>query len=367
LDRLGDADEELRRVRGVVEGFGEVGGGASQATALRAEERERLAAGYAYAGLVQDVVTHHFAEAVERGDGLVERLRPMGMEAGYGYGLMALCHWKVGDEAGARRWWTRAVLLVPGEALVGRYAVLGELAGLGVMGWGEAVAGLRGVDVGRSSQATALRGGGDEDGGLGVFEWAGLERELRKDERLRVGLIGGTLGLVGVALVLDVSGWGVAAALPVVGLVAWGVLASWSARVSRRLPVVAELIEHDWGAAERELAGLLERRLVVRGLRLGVVRWWAVLRFRQGRYEEASAVCGAVLGRLGVGGGSIPLKRDGLRRGGAVAAGGVGVNPGGEPAGARGYVGGVLGAGAASGGAIDADGGAGAGGVGESV
>ncbi|MEM1212076.1 MAG: hypothetical protein AAGI68_07235 [Planctomycetota bacterium] len=306
LDRLGDADDDLRRVRRMLGEMDPINGG-SDTLPFRPGEREGLAAGFAYAGLVQDVVTHHFAEGVERGDRLVERLRPMGMEAGYGYGLMALCHWKVGDADGARRWWTRAVLLVPSKALVRRYAMLNEIAALEVMGWRESVVGLAGDEAQKTAAERLERrepaGHEAVEGGLGVFDWAALERELRKDDRLRGLLVGGTLGLLLIALLLDGSGWGLAAVLPVLGLVAWGVLASWSARVSRRLPVVAELVERgerDWAAAERELAGLLERRLVVRGLRLGVVRWWAVLRHRQERWAEASAVCVAVLGRLGV-------------------------------------------------------------------
>ncbi|MCC7147189.1 MAG: hypothetical protein IT443_12150 [Phycisphaeraceae bacterium] len=173
-DRLSDADEALRRFRGVVE----------------SGQGNLLGALYRLAELYQMVRTNHFADAVGRAAVLVEDLRPLGLEAGYGYALMALAYYRQGvrvggveatpggeeshtpsqpppprgggeeetgtlpgvgeqDSAicdrplnkrtypggipgelpgGAGEWWGRATLLVGAEQLVGRFGELGELA-----------------------------------------------------------------------------------------------------------------------------------------------------------------------------------------------------------------------------------------------
>jgi hypothetical protein len=117
-DRLIDADDELRRLRGLVERFA----------------RTAVSAGYRLAELVQSVRTNHFADAVVHADSLVTDLRPLGIEAGYGHALMALSFHQLataGDDAAARqtsRWWRRATILLPVPQLVRRFAELEPLA-----------------------------------------------------------------------------------------------------------------------------------------------------------------------------------------------------------------------------------------------
>jgi hypothetical protein len=128
LDRMIDADDALRSLRGPVE--------ASNDPAVRAA--------YRLANLQQQVHTHHYDDAVASAPSLLEDLRPLGIEAGYGHTLMALSYYAtsgnavaldgtvpppVADHAQTRLWWSRATLLLPVAHLVRRCAALGELAG----------------------------------------------------------------------------------------------------------------------------------------------------------------------------------------------------------------------------------------------
>jgi tetratricopeptide (TPR) repeat protein len=115
-DRLSDADETLRRLRGPVE---ELPGSPTRAA-------------YRFAKLFQAVRTAHYAEGIAESDGLVEALRPLGIDAGYGHALRSWCHRRrddaqLDDAAEAQRWWQRAVTLVPAAALRQRFPELREL------------------------------------------------------------------------------------------------------------------------------------------------------------------------------------------------------------------------------------------------
>jgi hypothetical protein len=80
------------------------------------------------------VRTNHFADAVEGCDGLLDELRPLGVDAGYGHALVALAyHHLAGAAAGeqAALWWSRATLLVAAPALLDRFAELRPLLGAG--------------------------------------------------------------------------------------------------------------------------------------------------------------------------------------------------------------------------------------------
>ena len=122
-DRLSDADDSIRRLRGAVEQFPDT----------------TISAAYRLAQLTQQVRTHHFNEAVSENGDLIEALRPLGVEAGYGHALLALCHYKQtqapnldGDELNtnheqAKHWWTNATLLLPPETLAQRYPELKTL------------------------------------------------------------------------------------------------------------------------------------------------------------------------------------------------------------------------------------------------
>lgn len=120
-DRLADADDTLRRVRGVIEPYA----------------RSSLGAAYRLAQLFQHVRTHHFADAVDEAGDLLEALRPLGIEAGYGHALLALCYHQAPPESeeqgwarhqAAKLWWGRARTLMPEAALVGRFPELNPLA-----------------------------------------------------------------------------------------------------------------------------------------------------------------------------------------------------------------------------------------------
>lgn len=114
--RLADADDTLRQLRGRVEPYAQTPIGAT----------------YRLAELTQAVRTNHYADALEEADRLLEELRPLGVEAGYGHALLALCHREDRSErdeqdrrAAVERWWRRATLLLPEAALVDRYPELG--------------------------------------------------------------------------------------------------------------------------------------------------------------------------------------------------------------------------------------------------
>ncbi len=106
-DHLTDADDALRKKRGAAEQYPDT----------------PIAAAYRYAALVQQVQTNHFADAVAASDDLVVQLRPLGVEAGYGYALMALSHHMTGAD-GAAAWWSRATTLLPPATLTERFSQL---------------------------------------------------------------------------------------------------------------------------------------------------------------------------------------------------------------------------------------------------
>ncbi|MEM8739010.1 MAG: hypothetical protein AAGG38_11120 [Planctomycetota bacterium] len=116
-EQLSDADDALRRLRGPVEPLA----------------GSTVGAAYRLACLFQAVQTAHYREAIEESDGLVEALRPLGVDAGYGHALLAWCHRQRGDEAAgdaeqARSWWARATTLLPHRSLVARFPLLGEMS-----------------------------------------------------------------------------------------------------------------------------------------------------------------------------------------------------------------------------------------------
>ena len=115
--QLSDADDALRRLRGPVEPLAQTPVGAA----------------YRFALLFQSVQTAHYAEAIEESDGLVEALRPLGVEAGYGHALLAWCFAQRNDPehddaAQARSWWKRATALLPASALRARFPELHTIA-----------------------------------------------------------------------------------------------------------------------------------------------------------------------------------------------------------------------------------------------
>lgn len=134
------------------------------------------------------------------------------------------------------------------------------------------------------------------DAALPPFSPRRLERELLTDVALRrIGL--GVAVALG-AWALFVMGAGVVAELVLLGaVVAWLALNALSAAVSRRLPEVAAMTEVRPDEAEATIASLLRKRALVPWVRLMLYHRLAVLRHRQQRYDEASAICAAVLPR----------------------------------------------------------------------
>ena len=133
-EHLADADDALRRLAGQVPtgdgaGHGERDGGEGAGGGGAG-----VLATYRLAELIQRVRTHHFDDAAAASDKALEELRPLGISAGFGHGLLALS-WRrardMGDEARraerSATWWRRATLLVPAAALVERFPELAEL------------------------------------------------------------------------------------------------------------------------------------------------------------------------------------------------------------------------------------------------
>lgn len=124
--RLADGDDILRRLRGQAE----------------AGEDPALAAAFQLARLLQDVETGHYAEAIEQAETTTQAMTPLGVESGYGYGLLAFCFHQLSaydpsaDAAKrqhyatrARQLWDQATLLIPASALVYRHHELEPLMG----------------------------------------------------------------------------------------------------------------------------------------------------------------------------------------------------------------------------------------------
>lgn len=113
-DRLSDADEALRRLRGPIEPL----------------QAGPIGATYRFASMLQAVRTAHYAEAIEESTGMLDALRPLGVDAGYGHALLAWCYRQRGDEGDtqqADRWWGRATRLISESQLIQR---LPELRGM---------------------------------------------------------------------------------------------------------------------------------------------------------------------------------------------------------------------------------------------
>jgi tetratricopeptide (TPR) repeat protein len=117
-DQLADADDALRRLRGMVDRFANT----------------TIAAGYRLATLLQQVRTRHYDDAVQYSGDLVEALRPLGIDAGYGHALLALSYRQLAVQHDdtrqlreAQAWWSQATLLLPPSALAQRFEEIGEL------------------------------------------------------------------------------------------------------------------------------------------------------------------------------------------------------------------------------------------------
>jgi len=110
-DRLADADDELR--------------------VLSARQRDPMGRALLRIGrLHQQLKTGHFEDADALDDRLIDQLQPLGMEAGFGYGLAAGIYHSHERQADAERWYRRATLLIEPDRLVDRFPQLEGLRGL---------------------------------------------------------------------------------------------------------------------------------------------------------------------------------------------------------------------------------------------
>ncbi len=123
-DQLTDADDTLRRLLGNTDAL----------------KQPHLRAAYKLATLYQQAGTNHWADAVTQdADSLINELRPLGIEAGFGYALLALCHYQQRQHSPHTpdgtphdhqdaAWWARATLLLPVRKLVARLPQLKQLS-----------------------------------------------------------------------------------------------------------------------------------------------------------------------------------------------------------------------------------------------
>jgi tetratricopeptide (TPR) repeat protein len=122
-DQLADADDRLRKLR-------------LQAGKLSPPVKALVR----LADLIQMARTYHFSDVVELEQGAKEMFRPLGVEAGYAYGLMAYARHmlarqgsdeatKAEHDAQADKWWQMATLLVSPKRIVERFGALSVLLG----------------------------------------------------------------------------------------------------------------------------------------------------------------------------------------------------------------------------------------------
>lgn len=98
-ERLADADAALRR--------SDPGNTAPLGRAMSA-----------FARLYQSMRTNQFDQIVESPERLPQQLRPLGLDAGYGYGMVAAAMHAHGRHDEAARWWKLATLLLPASTIM---------------------------------------------------------------------------------------------------------------------------------------------------------------------------------------------------------------------------------------------------------
>jgi len=112
-DRLADADSELR--------------------ALQRADVDGLTMSIVKLGLLmQRVKTHHDADALAEAasDDPHQTFAPIGTEAAYGYGMLALASHRTQQPDQAQRWWHDATMLLPAEHLIDAMPEFAPLAAL---------------------------------------------------------------------------------------------------------------------------------------------------------------------------------------------------------------------------------------------
>ena len=150
-DQLTDADNSLRRLRYVLDKYpGTI-----------------ISAGYCMGQLYQQVRTNHFQDLLDNLDGVMDKLRPLGIDAAPGYAMIALACFAMRQTddkllAQATVWWGRACLLMAPEVLVNRFDELKAIA-RGPLAAAQAVDGVQQPGTSDASGASDdADSGGDE-------------------------------------------------------------------------------------------------------------------------------------------------------------------------------------------------------------
>ncbi|QNN25188.1 hypothetical protein HED60_23870 [Planctomycetales bacterium ZRK34] len=98
IDRLADADDAIRD--------------------LRSADLDPLSgAMLRTAELYQQIITHHDEDAALGSDDAIAALQPLGIDAGYGYALLATAFIRLDNAPDAGAWWRRATLLLPSASI----------------------------------------------------------------------------------------------------------------------------------------------------------------------------------------------------------------------------------------------------------
>lgn len=127
------------------------------------------------------------------------------------------------------------------------------------------------------------------------FEAVVLRRQIEVDTLLRWGpliALGALIVVDGQMRTGNLVLWQI---ILVVFLVVWFMLNAASARAWQMLPQITMLLDSHPAMAEDLLARALKRKALHRSVRLLLYHRLAVLRHRQHRFEEAAAICEAVL------------------------------------------------------------------------
>lgn len=136
-DRLAEADDAIRKLR------------ESAPAGQSAEPGGALAGGAAFARMLQSARTYRVDDLIDDAHATIERLRPMGIDAAFGYALTAWAHSQRADHPRndddpatlrdrAAAWWDRATTLLPEAALIHRLPECAAFAGAGASEEGRA-------------------------------------------------------------------------------------------------------------------------------------------------------------------------------------------------------------------------------------
>lgn len=110
-DRLADADDAIRN--------------------LRSADLDLLSgAMLRTAELYQQIITRHDHDAASSAEDAIASLQPLGVDAGFGYALLAMAYFRIEEVEHAGDWWRRATLLLPPAAILDALPETSPLADL---------------------------------------------------------------------------------------------------------------------------------------------------------------------------------------------------------------------------------------------